>query len=128
MFGKRAVIITQSLGAGGKSAAKDMKDSLSWWGVSSIKTYSFRLLSDVVWDKIPEKKRAAMTEKLVSAANKIKKTDHNRPARCNIMTKLKFYAARMMQKNLGKRNPEYTDYNYWKNNGWTGSKRPWKQN
>ena len=128
MFGKRAVIITQSLGAGGKSAAKDMKDSLSWWGVSSIKTYSFRLLSDVVWDKIPEKKRAAMTEKLVSAANKIKKTDHNRPARCNIMTKLKFYAARMMQKNLGKRNPEYTDYNYWKNNGWTGSKSPWKQN
>jgi len=38
MFGKRAVIITQCLGAGGKSAAKDIKDSLSWWGISTIKS------------------------------------------------------------------------------------------
>ena len=34
MFGKRAVIITQCLGAGAKSAAKDIRHSLSWWGVS----------------------------------------------------------------------------------------------
>ncbi|MCR4929644.1 MAG: NAD(P)H-dependent oxidoreductase, partial [Lachnospiraceae bacterium] len=34
MFSKRAVIITQCLGAGDKSTAKDIKDSLSWWGVS----------------------------------------------------------------------------------------------
>ena len=36
MFGKRAVIITQCLGAGAKSAAKDIKHSLSWWGISKI--------------------------------------------------------------------------------------------
>lgn len=30
MFGKRAVIITQCLGAGAKSTAKDIKHSLSW--------------------------------------------------------------------------------------------------
>lgn len=36
MFEKRAVIITQCLGAGAKSAAKDIKHSLSWWGVSKI--------------------------------------------------------------------------------------------
>ena len=30
MFGKRAVVITQALGSGDKSAAKDIKDSLSW--------------------------------------------------------------------------------------------------
>ena len=29
----RAVIITQCLGSGTKSAAKDMKHSLSWWGL-----------------------------------------------------------------------------------------------
>ena len=34
MFGKRAVIITQCLGSGAKSAAKDIKHSLSWWGIS----------------------------------------------------------------------------------------------
>ena len=49
MFGKRAVIITQCLGAGGTSAAKDIKDSLSWWGVSSIRVCSFKLMSDVHW-------------------------------------------------------------------------------
>ena len=40
---------------------------------------------------------------------------------------MKFYAVRMLQKNLGKQDPEYTDYQYWKNNGWTGSARPWKR-
>ena len=38
MFAKRAVIITQCLGAGAKSTAKDIKHSLSWWGISKIKS------------------------------------------------------------------------------------------
>ena len=59
MFGKRAVIITQCLGAGGKSAAKDIKDSLSWWGVSDIRVCSFKLMSEIDWEKIPEKRRIA---------------------------------------------------------------------
>lgn len=40
MFGKRAVIITQCLGSGAKSAAKDIKHSLSWWGISEIGIFS----------------------------------------------------------------------------------------
>ena len=52
MFGKRAVIITQCLGAGGKSTAKDIKDSLSWWGVSSIKVCTYKLMSEIDWNKI----------------------------------------------------------------------------
>lgn len=128
MFGKRAVIITQCLGAGGKSAAKDIKDSLSWWGISAIRTYSFKLMSEVRWEKIPEKKKAAMTKKLAKAAERIHGIDCTRPARTNLATKLKFYMVRMLQTNLGKRDPDYTDYRYWKNNGWTGSARPWKQN
>ena len=32
LFGNRAVIITQCLDVGGRSAAKDIKDSLSWRG------------------------------------------------------------------------------------------------
>ena len=62
MFGKRAVIITQCLGAGGTSVAKDIKDSLSWWGVSSIRVCSFKLMSEIHWEKIPEKKRRPMTK------------------------------------------------------------------
>ena len=126
MFGKRAVIITQCLGAGGKSTARDIKHSLSWWGISSIKVCSFKLMSEVRWDKIPERKKATITEKLVRVAEQMRKIDYSRPAHTGLITKMKFYAVRMLQKNLSKQNPEYTDYKYWKNNGWTGSARPWK--
>jgi len=126
MFGKRAVIITQCLGAGGKSAAKDIKDSLSWWGVSSIRVCSFKLMSEIEWEKLPEKKKVRMTAKLVDAADKINRIDFSRPARTNLVTRCKFHAVRMLQKQLGKNDPEYTDYKYWKSNGWIDKERPWK--
>ena len=127
MFVKRAVVITQCLGSGGKSSAKDIKDSLSWWGISSIKTCSYKLMSDIQWDKLPEKKRRKITDGLSKAAGKMKKTDYTRPAATAFKTKMKFYIVRMLQKSIGKTDPEYTDYKYWKSNGWIGSVRPWKQ-
>ena len=126
MFGKRAVIITQCLGAGGKSAAKDIKDSLSWWGVSEIRVISFRLMTEIDWNKIPEKKKASFAEKLYKEADRVKNIDFSRPGRTSLVTRAKFYAVRMLQTNLGKADPEYTDFNYWKENGWLGSARPWK--
>ena len=126
MFGKRAVVITQCLGAGGKSAAKDIKDSLSWWGISYIKTLSFKLMSDVKWDNIPQTKRNKMTSKTSSLANKMAKIDYSKPAKTRIKTKAKFYIVRQLQKSLGKKDPEYTDFKYWAANGWTESTRPWK--
>jgi multimeric flavodoxin WrbA len=126
MFGKRAVIITQCLGAGGKSTAKDIKDSLSWWGVSSIRVVSFRLLSDVDWNKIDEKRKASFQKKLSSVAKKMRAIDYSRPAHTGLVVKAKFYAARMLQTSLGKQNPKYTDYIYWKEKGWIDRARPWK--
>ena len=126
MFGKRAMIITQCLGAGEASTAKDIKDSLSWWGISDIRSCSFKLLSDISWDKIPEKKRLAMTGKLKKAAQKLLAVDYSRPARTKLPAKMKFMIVRMMQTGLGKQDPEYTDYKYWKAKGWLDQKRPWK--
>ena len=126
MFGKRAVIITQALGAGEKSAAKDIKDSLSWWGISYIKNSHFKLMSEIHWEKLPEKKRAAMTKGMASMARKFSAIDYSKPAHTNLITKVKFYVVRMMQTGLGKDNPEYTDYKYWKANGWLDKVRPWK--
>lgn len=126
MFAKRAVIITQCLGGGEKSTAKDIKDSLSWWGVSSVRTCSFKLLSEIAWDRIPEKKRAEMTKK---AQNTAKKTaaDLKKSVRVKLAVKMKFFAVRMMQTSLGKKDPEYTDFKYWKAKGWLGKERPWKK-
>ena len=127
MFGKRAVIITQCLGAGGKSAAKDIKHSLSWWGISSIRTCSFKLMSDVQWTKIPEKKRAVMTAKLQRLAKEMHAVDYSKPAATSLTTKAKFLIIRKMQAGLGKQDPEYTDFKYWKANGWLDKARPWKE-
>ena len=126
MFGKRAVIITQCLGAGEKQAAKDIKDSLSWWGISYIKKCHFKLMSDIDWNKIPEKKQKKMTKKIKSLAKKMNKINYNKKAHTSFMTKMKFYIVRILQKSLGKQNPEYTDYKYWKSMGWIDKTRPWK--
>ena len=126
MFGKRAVIVTQCLGSGGKSAAKDIKHSLSWWGVSYIKTCSFKLFSDIHWDKLAPKKKKQMTNKLTKLSNKMYKINYNNKAHTSFMTKMKFYIVRLLQKSLGKQDPEYTDYKYWKSNGWIDKTRPWK--
>ena len=126
MFGKRAVIITQCLGAGGKSAAKDIKDSLSWWGISTIKVVSFKLMSEIDWDKIEDKRKAFFKKKLDSIAQKMRAIDYSRPGHTGVVVKAKFYAVRMLQTSLGKQNPEYTDFKYWNENGWIGKERPWK--
>ncbi len=126
MFGKRAVIITQCLGAGGKSAAKDIKDSLSWWGVSSIMVCSYKLMDESVWDNMTEKKRTSLETSLRSKAQKMLSVDYEKPARTCLAVKMKFLAVRMLQTGLGEKDPEYTDYKYWKENGWIGRERPWK--
>ncbi len=126
MFGKRAVIITQCLGAGDSSTAKDIKDSLSWWGISCISVCRFKLMGDISWEKLSEKKRWSMEEKLKKTAVKYLETDYTKPARTKFTTKCKFRACRLLQKNLGKADPKYTDYKYWNEKGWTGRVRPWK--
>jgi hypothetical protein len=126
MFGKRAVIITQCLGAGGKSTAKDIKDSLSWWGISTIKVVSFKLMSEIDWNKIDEKKKASFQKKLSNAARKMHAINYDKPGHTNVVVKAKFYMVRMLQTGLGKQNPEYTDFKYWNENGWIGKERPWK--
>ncbi len=126
MFGKRAVIITQCLGAGAKSTAKDIKDSLSWWGVPDIRVFSVRLMGDVVWDKLSETKRAAITKGLGKLAGRYADKDYTRPARAGLVTRIKFSACRMMQGALHRADPESMDGKYWAEQGWLEKKRPWR--
>ncbi len=126
MFTKRAVILTQCLGAGAKSAAKDIRHSLSWWGISKISTFTGTLMGDVVWEKLSEKKQTELTKKIKKLARKHARIDYAKPARTNLITKTKFSFCRVMQKSLHKANPEYLDGKYWARQGWLGSARPWK--
>ena len=126
MFGKRAVIITQCLGAGAKLAAKDIKHSLSWWGISKIGIFTVALMSDIVWDKLTEKKQVKLTRKIKKLSQKFAHMDYAKPAHTNLITKIKFSFCRMMQQSLHKNDPEYLDGKYWAEQGWLGKARPWK--
>ena len=125
MFGKRAVIITQCLGAGARSAAKDIKHSLSWWGISKIRIFTGALMSDIVWERLSEKKRAELTQKVKKLSQKFVQIDYTKPAYTNLITKAKFSACRLMQKKLHENDPEYLDGKYWEEQGWLGKTRPW---
>lgn len=126
MFKKRAVILTQCLGAGAKSAAKDIKHSLSWWGVSQIEVFTGVLMGDIVWDKLPQQKRVELTRKVEKLSRKFAHIDYAKPAHTNLVTKIKFLFCRAMQKSLHKANPEYLDGKYWAQQGWFHGVRPWK--
>ncbi len=127
MFGKRAVIISQCLGAGAKSAAKDIKHSLSWWGISKIGMFCGALMSDIVWDNLPERKRKKLTERIKKLSRKFYKIDYKKPARTKLVTKIKFGLCRFIQKQVRKSGTDSLDVDYWSDNGWLGKNRPWKK-
>ena len=127
MFAKRAVIITQCLGAGARSAAKDIRHSLSWWGISEIKVCAGKLMGDIVWDKLAEKKRSELTKKMKRLSGKLSHINYEKPSRTNIITKMKFLFCRLIQKSLHKNDPEYLDGKYWFEQGWLEKARPWKK-
>lgn len=126
LFAKRAVILTQCLGAGAKSTAKDIKHSLSWWGVPKIGVFTGALMGDVVWDKLSEQKQAELTRKIEKLSKKFARIDYTKPAHTNLIIKMKFTFCRVMQKSLHKANPEYLDGKYWAQQGWLDGIRPWK--
>lgn len=126
MFTKRAVVITQCLGAGAKSTAKDIKHSLSWWGVSKIGVFTGALMGDIVWDKLSEQKQTELTRKMKKLSRKFARIDYAKPAHTNLITKIKFLFCRALQKSLHKTDPEYLDGKYWAQQGWLAGARPWK--
>lgn len=126
MFGKRAVIITQCLGAGAKSTSKDIKHSLSWWGISKIGMFSGSLMSDIIWDKLSEKKRKKLTKKINKLAVRFSKINYAKPAHTTLITRIKFKFCRLIQKKVRKNGVAGLDNEYWCNNGWLGKSRPWK--
>ena len=128
LFGKRAVIITQCIGAGAKSTAKEIKNSLSWWGISKIGTFSGALMNDIVWDKLTEPKRKKLTGQMHKLAVRFAKINYIKPARTTVNTKVKFYICRMIQKKVRKSGNAGLDNEYWEKNGWLKKGRPWKRN
>lgn len=119
MFLKRAVVISTAAGAGMKSTNKDMKDSLSFWGIPKV--YSVGMsVNAVSWSEVPEKKKRKIEGITDKISEKLRK-DSFKP-KASLKARFFFVFMKFMMKSSW--NP--ADSEYWKAKGWTGKKRPWK--
>jgi len=120
MFSKQAVCISTAAGSGTKSAIKDIKDSLFYWGVAKIFCFGISVQA-TSWNDVVPKKKEKIDRKTSKLASAIRKREGN--VSPTIKTKLFFYLMRMINKNPWNQ----ADGEYWKSKGWLSSKRPWKK-
>ena len=119
MFSKQAVVVATAAGAGVKSTMKDMADSCFYWGIP--KTYRLgKAVRAVNWEGVSSKMKASIDSKAGRIAKKILKRQGKVPV--SIGTRVFFKLMSLMQRNGWNK----ADMDYWKEKGWTGSKRPWK--
>ncbi len=119
MFSKQAVCVSTAAGAGMKSTNKDMSHSLFFWGIP--KRYKIGLaVFETRYSHLSENVLKKIDRKTSSVARKIKK--HSGKVRVGLITRVLFFAMRIVQKN----GFNEADKNYWYSKGWTGKSRPWK--
>ena len=120
MFTKQALIITTAAGGGMRSTIRDIKDSMNFWGVGRLYTYS-----SATWHPRKPEMTGKVTEEMEGAILKIcrkirKRAVHVKP---RLKVKLLFYTYGRL---LHKMTPESIDSMYWKEQGWLDKVRPWK--
>lgn len=119
MFSKKAVIISTAAGTGTRSAIKDIKNTLFYWGVPYIKEYGMAVQA-MNWEQVSPEKKKKISNNMVD----LSKTVENAKIRVGIKTKFMFSMMRIMQlKDWGSGTEEKE---YWKKNGWLDTQRPWK--
>lgn len=120
MFRKQAVCISTAAGAGMKSTLKDMADSLWFWGVGRVYRYGLAVYA-INYGHMSEKKKRDIDRKTTALAKKIKARDGK--VQPSLKTKAFFTMMHMVR---CKKPSDDADGTYWKQQGWTGRKRPWK--
>ncbi|MBQ8296676.1 MAG: NAD(P)H-dependent oxidoreductase [Ruminococcus sp.] len=120
MFSKQAVVVSTAAGAGMKSANKDMKDSLSFWGVPRIYTLGTAVM-EVSWDGVKDSIKEKLDRRTAKLAKKIISSGIKK--RASFKSRILFFA--MSKIHAGSENG--ADGSYWREKGWTSGKRPWKQ-
>ncbi len=119
MFRKQGVCICTAAGGGMRSALKDMEHSLFFWGTAKIYKYGPGVAA-ANWEGVSEKKRAAIDRATSCLAEKIVRR-HGK-VKPGLKTRLFFNLMRQFQMKL---RISKCDVEYWTEQGWLGSKRPW---
>ena len=116
MFTKRAVILTNSIGAPNRSAQKDIATSLKWLGISDVCSLGFGLMEGVIWDELSGKRRNKIQAQTVKLANKY--VTHQ-PGRMGLKVRVLFFFCKLLhQAVLKKEDTPSADNQHWIKNGW----------
>lgn len=118
MFRKKAVILSTAAGMGTGSAIKDIRTSLTYWGVPTILTYGMKTNAQG-WSDVSEE----FQDKAHRAMQALAKRVINASAKPGIKTKAIFRIMRSMHKNH-KGSNEF-ERSYWEEQGWLEDVRPW---
>jgi multimeric flavodoxin WrbA len=126
MFSKHAVIITNAIGQGMGKTAKDIKDSVDFWGVA--RTYIIKqALFQAKWDMVSEKRKLSIQKQCDKVVSKVLSRKKVTPV---LKIKILFYVMRFSQKMIDKSErkagrKQTQDYLYWQKQGWLNGSKPW---
>lgn len=129
MFEKQALIITQAIGMGTGKAARTLRNSLLFWGVSRIRTVKVRMM-EADYGRVSQKIKDKLDRDLIRAIRGfLARRGGIRP---KLKTRLIFWGMRLAQRRIAKDQarqgrPETFDHKYWREKGWLESARPWKK-
>lgn len=116
MFTKRAVILTQSIGAPNGAAQRDVATSLRWMGVSDIRKLGFGLMEGIVWKELSEKRRETITRKTRKLASHY---TQKKIAGKNLQFHALFAMSTVLHRQTHKAETETSlDNQHWIDNGW----------
>ena len=118
-FGKQGVVIASASGPVYRSALREMKDSLDFWGVARTYRLGFALM-EIHWDRLSPKLRSRIERQAAGTANRLRRG----AARPGLKTRCLFHVARLMHKYIGQ---SPSDAAWWRDHGWLGRERPWKK-
>ncbi len=110
MLRKQAVIITTAGGGGLKSAVKDIKDSMDYWGVARTHTVT-QSVWGYFWNDMPEKFKTEYEKKLAKTAAKVERCAANLKPSLKVKYLCKMFAKLHLDGKMWE-----IDNDYWKEN------------
>lgn len=116
MFDKKAVVLVNAIGPFTGGAIKDIATSLSWLGVSDIKTLGVGLMEGVIWNELSEKRKNIITGKVKHLSQSYSKAY---TAKKGIKVSLKFAICKAIHKAVASKTHTLSaDDAHWVNKGW----------
>lgn len=114
MLHKQAVIITTAGGGGLKSAAKDIKDSMDYWGVARTHIVT-QSVWGFFWNDMPDQLKKSLERKLEKTAAKVSKHAQNLKPSLKVKSLCKMFAKLHLKGKMWEIDNEYWQ-EHWKGN------------